>query len=140
MPKSTDLNFPQNLSHGLQTFENGDGTGLKTIINAGTEGTRIFSIIATNDDSGAATNLHLYINDGSTDFLFATVRIPASSGTDGAAKNMDIISSVDLPGLAFDANGKNILTLAGGHVLKASAIAAVASGKKVTVAAFAEDY
>ena len=97
------------------------------------------SLTATSDDS-AAVNLKVVINDGSTDFLLGTVRIAATSGTDGAAATVDILGSSLLPGLPRDLNNRTILPLKNGHILKVGALATMTSAKTCNLLAVVEEY
>jgi hypothetical protein len=139
MPKSTSLNFTQNLKIGQATVVNADSTGLKTLYTGGTNDSVVKALQVTSDDTSARV-VNVYVNNGSTDFLLGSVSVAASSGTNGTAAAIDLLGGTLMPGLPYDAQGKRVLPLPVNYVLKVSSQTAVTSGKTLTFTALIEDY
>jgi hypothetical protein len=139
MPKSTNLNFTQEIEIAGKQLTSASTTALQTLYTAGSNDCVVKSLTATSDDS-AAINLKVVINDGTTDLLLGTVRIAATSGTDGAAATVDILGSSLLPGLPRDLNNRAILPLKNGHILKVGALATMTSAKTANIVAVIEEY
>lgn len=53
---------------------------------------------------------------------------------------IDLLNSLAMPGNAVDRNGKRVLQLAGGNILKVACLATMTSGKTLTVFAQAEEF
>lgn len=139
MAKSTNLNFTQEIELKGISLTSSDTTTLKTLYTAGSNDCVVKSIVATSTDT-AAVNLKLVVNDGSADYLIGTVRIPAASGTDGAAASVDILGSSLVPGLPRDLNNRTILPIKNGFILKAGCLATMTSAKQADVIAIVEEY
>jgi len=108
-----------------------DTTDKKTILTAGTYGTRVDSIIITSDDT-SAVSLAFYIHDGVTDFHIGTVSVPIGSGYTTVVK-VDGISTLAPANQAF-------IQLAPGYLLKCNAVATVTADKTVNIVAIGGDF
>lgn len=139
MAKSTNLNFTQNLKLAATTIVAADTTTLKTLFTAGANDSVVKSLHAISDDS-AAKVVNIYVNNGSSDIYIGAVNVPITSGTTGAIAAVDLLSGTLFPNLPYDANGKRVLPLPAGYVVKVSVQAAVTAAKTITVTAMAEDY
>lgn len=139
MAKQTNLYLPRGFDAAAETIENADGTNWVTIYTAPADDATIKSLSCVCNDT-AARDIRLGLEIDSTVYQFGTVNVPIGSGTNGTAPAVDLLSPAALPMLPADRNGKRILTLPGGTVLKAAALAAVTSGKTLTIAALAEIY
>jgi hypothetical protein len=139
MAKSTSLNFTQSVKLSATTIEPADTSNLKTLFTAGAEDSVVKAIQVTNTDT-AARVVGLYVNNGSADFLIGHVNIPANSGVNGTAAAVDLLGGTLMPALPYDANGKRVLPLPAGYVLKVNTTTTVASTRVVTVTCMAEDY
>lgn len=139
MAKSTNLNFTQNIKLSGAKIAPADGTNLKTLFTAGANDSVVKAINVQSTDT-AARIVNLYVNDGSTDFLLGAVNIPLSSGNTGAVATVDLLGGTLLPSLPYDANGKRIIPLPAGYVLKVSVQVAVTAAREITVVCMAEDY
>jgi hypothetical protein len=111
------------------TVANADGTTKKTVLTAGTNGTRLDSLHICSDDT-AQTLLNFYLNAGSSDSFIGQVAIPAGAGS-GSTSWQEGLATL---------NSNLAMALAAGAILKVAANAAVTSGKTVTIVAFAGDY
>jgi hypothetical protein len=73
-------------------------------------------------------------------FLIGAVNIPLRSGDTGAVAAIDLLGGTLLPSLPFDANGKRVLPLPAGYILKVNSQATVTAAREITFVCMAEDY
>jgi hypothetical protein len=139
MPKSTDLNFTQNIKLSGAKILPADTTTLKTLFTAGANDTIVKAINVQSTDTVARV-VQLTVNDGVNDFLIGAVNIPLRSGDTGAVAAIDLLGGTLLPSLPYDANGKRIIPLPAGYVLKVNSQVAVSATREITVVCMAEDY
>lgn len=139
MPKQTDLYLPAALKNAAVTIVPGDTTTQKTLYTASANDAIIKGILVASDDT-AAVNLRVFVDIGGTAYQIGTVNIPIASGTNGTANAVDALNSTAMPGLPVDRNGKRVLPLAAGCILKVAALATVTSAKTVTVSALIEEF
>jgi hypothetical protein len=135
MPANTTPIFPLTVQTSAATIVNADGTGEKTLVTAGANGTRIDAVSITSTDTAAVT-LTVLVHDGTTSYAVGEIAVPAGSGTNGSAPAIKGLSADGLPWL--DASGS--LFLKTGWSLRVAAKAAVTSAKTVTLVAFSGDY
>lgn len=117
------------------TFVNADGTTPKDLVSAGTDGTKVFRINVTSDDT-STVNMEVYVHDGTTAYLLGTVAVATLSGTDGSTASVNLLDSTLIPGV--DADGE--LFIPSGYKIQVAPLAAVTSAKTVTVICFAGNY
>jgi hypothetical protein len=139
MPKSTDLNFTQNIKLSGAKILPADTTSLVTLFTAGANDTTVKAINVQSTDTVARV-LQLWVNDGTTDFLLGAVTIPLNSGNTGAVAAIDLLGGTLLPSLPYDANGKRILPLPAGYILKVNSQVTVSATREITVVCMAEDF
>jgi hypothetical protein len=139
MPKSQDLNFTQTSKLSGVKILPADTTALKTLFTAGSNDAIVKSINVQSTDT-AARVVQLTVNDGSTDFLIGAVNIPLRSGDNGTAATIDLLGGTLMPSLPYDANGKRVLLLPAGYILKVNSQATVTADKVITFICMAEDY
>jgi hypothetical protein len=139
MAKSQALNFTQTLKLSAAVIAPADTTTAKTVFTAGTDDAVVKAINVASTDT-AARVLSLFVNDGSNDILIGRVNIPANSGNNGTAATVDLLGGTLMPSLPYDANGKRVLPLPAGYILKAGTTTTVTSATAITVTAIAEDY
>ena len=139
MAKSQALNFTQSLKMGMATIVAADASTLKTVYTAGSNDSVIKSLQVASDDTTVRV-LNVYINNGSTDYLLGAVSVAIASGTNGTTAAVDLLGGTLMPALPYDANGKRVLPLPAGYVLKVSSQTTVTAAKTVTITAMAEDY
>jgi hypothetical protein len=139
MAKSTNLNFTQNVKLSGAKIAPADTTSLKTLFTAGTDDAVVKAINVQSTDT-AARVVQLWVNDGTTDFLIGSVNIPLRSGDNGTAASIDLLGGTLMPSLPYDANGKRVLPLPSGYILKVNSQATVTSAKEITFVCMAEDY
>ncbi len=139
MPKSTNLNFTQNIKLSGAKITPTETTTLVTLYTAGSNDAIVKAINVQSTDT-AARVVQLWVNDGSTDFLIGSVNIPLRSGDNGTAASVDLLGGTLMPSLPYDANGKRILILPAGYILKVNSQATVTADKTITFVCMAEDY
>ena len=139
MAKTTKLNFTQTLKLSAAVITPTETTTAQTVFTAGAEDSVVKSINVASTDT-AARVLSLFVNNGSSDILIGRVNIPANSGNNGTAATVDLLGGTLMPSLPYDANGKRVLPLPAGYILKAGTTTTVTSAQSITVTAMAEDY
>ena len=139
MAKSTALNFTQNIKLAAAKILPADTTSLVTLYTAGTDDAVVKAINVQSTDT-AARVVQLWVNNGSADFLIGAVNIPLRSGDNGTAATIDLLGGTLMPSLPYDSNGKRILPLPGGYILKVNSQATVTAAKEITFVCMAEEY
>jgi hypothetical protein len=139
MAKSQALNVTQNIKTPGVSFVNADGVANKTLVTAGANDSVVKSIMVTSSDT-AVVNLKVSVGDGITDRVIGAVAVAIASGTNGAAASVDLLNAASLPGLPLDQNGKRVLPLQAGYLVKVAPLVAVTAAKNVDVIAVVEDY
>ena len=69
---------------------------------------------------------------GTVKNTLGSVNVPTLSGTSGTAAAVDLLSGTLMPGLPYDANGKRVLPLPAGAILKVASQATVTAAKTIT--------
>jgi hypothetical protein len=139
MAKSTNLNFTQNIKLSGAKITPTETTSLVTLFTAGTNDSVVKAINVQSTDT-AARVVQLWVNDGSNDFLIGAVNIPLRAGDNGTAAAIDLLGGTLMPSLPYDANGKRVLPLPAGYILKVNSQATVTAAKEITFVCMAEDY
>lgn len=131
--------FPQTITSPSVQILPADTTTLKTLYTAGTNGSKVENIIATNTDTAAAYALTLTVVTSATNYIIGTINVPLSSGNTAAAPAVSLLNSANLP-TAKDSNGNPYIYLASGSVLKVNSGTTVNSGKVVSVTCNGGDF
>lgn len=139
MAKSQNLNITQEINTAAAQILTADTTTKKTLYTASADDAVVKSLMATSNDT-AAMNIALYVNDGTLDRWIGTVNVPTLSGTNGTAPAVDLLSGTAMPGLTFDQNGKRVLPMKNGHILKAAVLVTVTAAKEVNIFGVVEEY
>ena len=137
MAKSESLNFTQEINTKGLTIANADASTLKTIYTGAGNDALVKALTVCSTDTSARTIL-FYVNDGSSDFMLGAIAIPAGSGTNGTASNVDVLAT--LAGLANDSYGKRILLLNSGAVLKVKSTTTVTAATQIDILCQIEEY
>lgn len=139
MAKSTNLNFTQTLKSPCLALTSASTTALVALYTASANDAVVKSLVVTTNDT-TAVNLVIAINNGTSDFVLGTVNIPINSGYTGAIASVDVLGSTLLPGLPRDINGRSVLPLAAGYILKVGCLATMTAAKTTNVLASVEEY
>jgi hypothetical protein len=139
MAKQTDLYLTAAFAAAGATVTSANTTAWVSVYTAPADDAVIKGLSCVSNDT-AAVNLRIGLDIGGTVYQIATVNIPIASGTNGSANAIDLLNASALPFLPVDRNGKRILPLPGGAILKVAALATMTSGKTLTVVALPETY
>jgi hypothetical protein len=137
--KSTNLNFTQNIKAPCVALTSANTTVAATLYTVSANDAVVKSLVASTNDT-TAVNLVVSINNGISDFVLGTVNLPINSGYTGAIASVDILGSSLIPGLPRDINGRAVLPLPYGHVLKVGCLATMTAAKTTNVLANVEEY
>jgi hypothetical protein len=118
-------------------FANADATAYKTLMTAGSSGSRLDSLIASSTDT-VANVMQLAVTKSAVDYVIGEVAIPANAGTNGTVKSVAVLNPTDIPGLAYTEGGA--LYLESGVVLKARMKTAVAGAFGVQLLGVGGDF
>jgi hypothetical protein len=135
---SSSPSFIASPANPVGQFENADGTTFKTLYTAGASGARVDSLVGTNTDTANAYVVQLAVTISAVDYVLGEVNIPIGSGTNGSAKSVAMLNTVDIPGLAYTEDGA--LFLQSGAILKARVKTAVAGSDKVQIIGIGGSY
>ena len=131
MAANTSPIFEEVITCGTpQTFASGDTTTKKTLVTAGSDGTRIDSIMCSTDDT-TTVNLAFYISISSTDYYIGNVNLPIGAGYTTVAR-VDAITTL-APILGY-------LALPASALLKCNCVATMTAAKTTTVVPVGGDY
>jgi hypothetical protein len=139
MAKTTTLPLTQNLNVKGVTILPADTTALKTIYTGGSNDAILKALNITSTDT-SVRNVALWLSDGTTDFLLGTMPIAATSGFDGVTPAVDGLSGLLTPSLPFDNNGKRVIPMKVGSVLKIGSLTTVTTAKQITALALIEEF
>jgi hypothetical protein len=134
----TPVITPQNFVQGT------DAAGTyKTIYTAGANGSKVTGIIVATDDGSATHVLTLVLTRSATDYYIGAYTLPISSGTSGAAANVDMLNggpSSLIVGLPRDNDGQKYLFLKSGDTLRMTFATALTAGKRIDVNCIGADF
>lgn len=139
MAKQTSLYITKLVKNGCLTLLPADTTTLKTLYTASADDAVVKSLMCRSNNT-AAMNVVVAINNGGADFILGVVAVPINSGSTGAIAAVDLLSGTLLPGLPYDQNGKRVLPLAGGTILKVGVLATITAAKQIDVTSVVEEY
>lgn len=129
---------PQNFVQGTDVA----GT-LKTLFTAGSDGSKVVAVLAATDDGSATHVITLYLTRSSVDYYLGAYTLPVSSGTSGAAANVDLLAggpSNLIIGLPRDNDGQKYLFLQSGDTLRATFATALTAGKRIDILTVAGNF
>jgi hypothetical protein len=115
-----------------QSFLPADTTTKKTLVTAGTNGSKIAALIVTSTDT-AARILQLWLTRSAVSYLIGSVEITIASGSDGTTPSVNLLNTTAIPGLPIDSDGQPYLFIAGADTLQASVTVTVTSAKEIDV-------
>jgi hypothetical protein len=124
---------------GVVNVVNADGTAQKTVVTAGSSGTKVVSLTATSNDTGAKV-FQVAIVRSATTYILGTVSVPTLAGTDGSTPSVNILGNSLLPGLPIDNDGQSYIFIKSGDTLVVQATTAVTATKTVTFTSVYGDF
>lgn len=131
--------FIQTIQGWLAQILPADTTALKTLITAGAQGSRLNSLILSSTDT-TARDIQFWLTRSATNYLIGTVNIPVSAGNTNAAPSVNILGNLQIPGLAFDANGNPYVDLKAADVLSIACLTTVTAAKAVSAIGCGGDF
>lgn len=134
---SANANFVATIRTPVASIANADSTTFKTLMAAGSGGSRLDACSITNSDASNAYVVQIAIQVSAVDYEIGEVTVPAGSGTNGSAKAVNMLNSTDLPQLS---NTLNVMFLASGATLRVRTKTAVSGVNTVRFVGFGGDY
>ena len=131
--------FIQTITTGVQQVLPADTTTLKTLITAGAQGSRVFSIVVASTDT-TTRDLQLWLTRSATNYLIGTVNIPLSAGNINSAPSISILNNTQMPGLPLDANGNPYIDLKASDMLAIATTTTVTAAKAINATAVCGDF
>ena len=108
-----------------------DTTTNKTLVTAGTNGTRVYAIYVTSTDT-SARDIALKKTISGTDYILGTFSIPITAGTINSTPTINLLNHSQLPNLPRDSNGNTYLQLKTGTTLTVAALTTVTAAKVIS--------
>lgn len=116
-----------------------DASTLKTLVTGATNGTKIESINVTSTDT-TTRDIAIWMTISAVSYLLGTVNIPITAGNTNAIPSVDILRSLQIPSLAFDAYGNKYLYVPSGATLQVSSLSTVTAAKALQFYAQGGDF
>ena len=119
----------------------GTTTNAVTVVTAGANGSRVYSLIASTTDT-AAVNLYIQIVDtgGTVVRPIGQVNVPLRSGDTASTLMVDCLDPIIVKGLPVDNTGKRYIELGATETLRVSTVANMTAAKNCYVSAQYADY
>lgn len=113
-----------------------DTTANKTLVTAGTDGTKVLAIMVTSTDT-SARDIQLKKTVGGTDYIIGTFSIPITAGFINSTPSVNLFNHTQMPYLPRDANGNPFIQLKTGTTLTVASLTTVTAAKLINVVAIA---
>jgi hypothetical protein len=136
--------FPQALLSPPTQFTNSTSTSTPTqLLAAQTNGVKLEAILVASTDT-SARDINLYLNVSSTNYLIATVSIPANAGNSDSVPAVNLLSALTgasplLP-IPRDSNGNPYMYLDSNTALYAAPATTITSGKVWNIVPIGESF
>lgn len=141
-PTPNSVVTPQTPGYDQAQIVNATGTGLVTFATGGagggSNGSKIESMLCSNTDT-AGYSLQIWRVHSATNYLIATVSIPASAGNIAGILPVPVIAPGNIPG-PLDGPGNRYLTVASGDTIQIGVTGAVTSGKALSCTGHQVDF
>lgn len=131
--------FPKQPQTNRVQIAPADTTTQKTVYTAGSNGSKIVSIIATSTDT-SARNITVSITNGGTSYPLGTIAVAITAGTVAGTPAVNLLDSTVIVGIPFDSDGNPFLYLISGDTLTVNSGTTVTTAKAITVHAIASDF
>lgn len=136
MPVTATPVFVQTPKAAVQQILPADTTTAKTLVTAGTNGTKVTGIIATSDDTSRIVKLAIVRS--AVVYVIGTTTIAANAGNDGTTASTNMLTSI--PGLPVDNDGQPYLFMSSGDTLTAAVTVTVTAAKTISLTAVVGDF
>lgn len=130
--------FPQTIQTELVQIVNATASSIVTLYTAGTNGSVINMINASNTDGSNAYTLTFYITKSSTSYILGTLSLPHTAGTGISSVALNVLTG--LVSLPLDAFGNPVLYLGAGCTLQVSSGTTVLSTNILSLTAIGGDF
>lgn len=140
---ASTLTFTSAPFNQITQFTSAGATAASIILTAdGTYARRIYAISVFTDESAAAKDVSIHLDNGVTAYELTTVSIPLSSGNTNAIVPVDILTHTQMAPYVKqrDASGAPYLNIPSGYSLKLNYNTALAAGKIANVLVIGETY
>lgn len=131
--------FPALVSTTHMKLVNGDGTGLKTLLTPGANGTKITAIGVSSDDT-STRDISLWVTISGVDYLLGTKTIPVTAGFITGTPAFSFFDGIQMPWVPIDSDGQRYLLLMSGAVLKVKTAVAVTAAKGIYFYVNSQDF
>ena len=112
---------------------------VKTLYTASTNDAVVKALSASSWDSAARVATLWIVGSDNQPIMLGSVNIPLNSGATGAIASVDLLAGALLVALPYDAQGKRVLPMRAGQVLKVS-IPAVTAACQIHITGQVEEY
>jgi hypothetical protein len=116
-----------------------DTTTAKTLVTAGSSGTKVVSLTATSTDSTARV-ITVSLVRSATAYVLTTVTVPITAGTDGTTPSVNLLNTSIFPGLPVDNDGQPYLFLQSGDTLTVASTVTVTAAKAISFTSVVGDF
>lgn len=130
--------FPQAINVGVASQNNSTAGTAQTLFTAGTNGSKLESIVVTSTDT-SARDLTVGLVRSATTYTLGVISIPAGAGNTDTIPGVDIMRNSQIPGFAYDNNGNRYMYLKNGDTITVNA-ATITSGKVINAVAQGGDF
>ncbi len=130
--------LPQAINVGLTGWANADTAPTKkTIFTAGSNGSKVTSIIAGSTDTTARVFI-IYLNRSSTSYRLTSTTVAITAGTDGLTQSANMLNLI--AGLPKDNDGQSYILLKNGDIIQAENQTTVTSAKNIDITVTGADF
>lgn len=139
--QNTAPTFAKQPRKGLAQILPADTTAQKTVITAGSSGSKVLSLHASSTDT-ADRDVAISLVRSATTYLLGTIKVPLSSGNTNAIFPLDLLNTTVFAFglLAVDHDGQHYLNLESGDTLVVNALTTVTAAKVISVHSDYEDF
>src|SRR5262249_33998578 len=131
--------FAQSPKHTQIAIVYAQTSANKTLVTAGTNGTKVTGITLCSDDTSARV-VQIQITRSAVTILVGSVNVPTLAGTDGTTVGVDGMSSTLIPGLPVDNDGQKYIFLGPGDALTIKSTTTVTVAKTISATAIHADF
>jgi hypothetical protein len=122
---------------GLVEIANADASGLKTVVTAGANGSKVVGLMLSSSDT-TARDVTWGISRGGTFYPLGTATVAITAGQIAATAGVNAFAA--RPGLPVDNDGQPYVLLQSGDTLDIKALTTVTSAKAISAAAVFGDF
>ena len=141
MAKTTTCPHVQNINNVDGAILPADTTTKKTVWTAGANDGVLKSFGLTSTDTSNRT-IQVWVNIGGagTDRLLGSLVVTALAGSDGATAAIDVLRSLFIPYLSYDAAGNKVFNAKAGTTIKIASTVTVTAAKEIDAIGEGGDY